>query len=83
MKKRTKNERQRFRMRARTRFAGLFERLEERLPLTGPYVNAPISQSQADLFIEGTQGLSGLGERIDRSGNFSQPLGPFKNRDGV
>ncbi|MCU0707478.1 MAG: hypothetical protein MUF23_04220, partial [Pirellula sp.] len=83
MQKRLANRRKSEQKRARTRFLGLIERLEERLPLTGPYVNAPIAQSQAEFLLDGARGLSGVGDRIDQSGDSSQPLGPFKNRDGT
>jgi Ca2+-binding RTX toxin-like protein len=68
--------------RRRKRFLGLIERLEERLPLTGPYVNASLSASQVEALLEGTRGLSGLGDRIDSSGRNAESLGPIKNRDG-
>lgn len=82
MKKHKKTARYRLRNRARVRFAGMFEKLEERLPLTGPYFNSPISQTQADYFVNGTRGLSELGGRIDRSSEFAEQLGPLKNTDG-
>ena len=50
--------------RRRKRFLGLIERLEERLPLTGPYVNASLSASQVEALLEGTRGLSGLGNAV-------------------
>ena len=68
--------------RRRKRFLGLIERLEERLPMTGPYVNASLSASQVEALLEGTRGLSGLGDRIDSSGRNAESLGPIKNRDG-
>lgn len=83
MKKHKKTARYRLRNRARVRFAGMFETLEERLPLTGPYFNSPISQTQADYFVNGTRGLSELGSRIDRSSEFAEQLGPLKNTDGT
>ena len=83
MKKQKKTVRYRLRNRARIRFAGIFEDLEERLPLTGPYINSPISQTQADYFVSGTRGLSELGIRIDRSSEFSGQLGPIRNTDGT
>jgi Ca2+-binding RTX toxin-like protein len=83
MKKHYQAARYRLRNQARIRFAGLFEKFEERLPLTGPYFNSPISESQADYFINGTRGLSELGGRIDRSNEFAEQLGPFKNTDGT
>jgi Ca2+-binding RTX toxin-like protein len=83
MKKHHQTARYRLRNRARVRFAGLFERLEERLPLTGPYINSPITQTQADYFVSGTHGLSELGSRIDRSSEFAGQLGPLKNTDGT
>ena len=83
MKKNKKTARYRLRDQARLQFAGMFEKLEERLPLTGPYINSPISQAQADYFVNGTVGLSELGSRIDRSSEFSGQLGPMKNTDGT
>jgi len=70
------------RFQRRKHFLGLIEKLEERLPLTGLYVNASISADQMDSLLEGARGISGLGDRIDSSGHFSEPLGPIKNRDG-
>ncbi len=70
------------RVQRRKRFLGLIERLEERLPLTGPYTNASLSAENLGALLEGTRGLSGLGDRIDSSGHFAEPLGPIKNRDG-
>ena len=79
--KRQKN-RQKCLNQRRRRFLGLIEKLEERLPLTGPYINASLSAEQVDALLEGTRGLSGLGDRIDSFGHFAEPLGPIKNRDG-
>jgi Ca2+-binding RTX toxin-like protein len=70
------------RVQSRKRFLGLIERLEERLPLTGPYTNASLSAENLEALLEGTRGLAGLGDRIDSSGYFAEPLGPIKNRDG-
>lgn len=82
MAKRTKKHAYSLKNRRRRRFLGLFERLEERLPLTGPYVNAPISASQSQFLADGVQGLSGMGDRVDQSSDFNAPLGPFKDRNG-
>ena len=54
--------------RRRKRFLGLIEKLEERLPLTGPYVNSSLSPEQVEAILEGTRGLSAMGDRIDSSG---------------
>ncbi len=70
------------RIQRRKRFLGLIERLEERLPLTGPYTNASLSAENLEALLEGTRGLAGLGDRIDSSGHYAEPLGPIKNRDG-
>ena len=68
--------------RRRKRFLGLIEKLEERLPLTGPYVNSSLSPEQVEAILEGTRGLSAMGDRIDSSGRNAEPLGPIRNRDG-
>ena len=83
MKKHKKTTRYRLQNQARTRFAGMFEKFEERLPLTGSYTNSLISDTQAEFFITGTRELSEVGGRIDRSSEFAEQLGPFKNIDGT
>ncbi|MEQ1827682.1 MAG: hypothetical protein ABL921_17110, partial [Pirellula sp.] len=83
MKKNIQDRLFREKSRLRTRFVGLIEKLEERLPLTGPYINSSLTAEQANTLFAGSRGLSGLGDRIDQSGQHAEPLGPFKNRDGT
>ncbi len=69
--------------RLRSHLASLIERLEERLPLTGPYANVVLTPAQVQALSEGARGLSGMAERVDQSGHHAEPLGPIKNRDGT
>lgn len=82
MKNRLFKGRKLIRANLRTRFLGLFEQFEERLPLSGSYTNALLSSTHSDFLSQGTQGLSGMGDRVDQTGESTTPLGPFKNRDG-
>lgn len=60
----------------------LWEKLEARWVLTGPYVNAQLSQNDMDTLVTGLDGLSAYGRRLGDSGYYAEPLKGIRHQDG-
>lgn len=60
----------------------LWEKLEARWVLTGPYVNAQLSQNDMDTLVAGLDGLSAYGRRLGDSGYYAEPLKGIRHQDG-
>ncbi len=61
----------------------LWEKLESRWVLTGPYVNAQLSQDDMQALLTGLDGLSAYGERLGNSGFYAEPMRGVRNQDGT
>ena len=61
----------------------LWEKLEARWVLTGPYTNAQLNQTDMDALVTGLDGLSAYGRRMADSGYYAEPLKGVQHQDGT
>ncbi|MFO1062507.1 MAG: calcium-binding protein [Pirellulales bacterium] len=63
--------------------AALWESLEPRIVLTGPYVNTHLSDDDMQALISGMQGLSAYGGRVSNSGPYGDVVKNIRRPDGT
>ncbi len=61
----------------------LWEKLEARWVLTGPYINTALNQEDMDALVAGLDGVSAYGRRLSESGHYAEPLRGVRNSDGT
>ena len=61
----------------------LWEKLEARWVLTGPYVNAQLNQDDMQALLTGLDGVSAYSRRLSGSGYYAEPLQGIQRPDGT